>query len=61
MVSRWADVETIGGMWCPRCSVCWVVIDEGFGPKWGERCLVEIKCLVQFLVGQNGRILSIEP
>ncbi len=52
MVRGWADVETVGGVWCPRCLVTsWVIIDEGFGPKWGKRCLVEIKCPVQFLVG----------
>ncbi len=61
MVSHWADVETVGGVWCPRCLVCWVIIDEGFGLKWGKRCLVEIECPVQFLVSQNGRILSREP
>jgi hypothetical protein len=52
VVRGWADVETVGGVWCPRCLVTsWVIIDEGFGPKWGKRCLVEIKCPVQFLVG----------
>ncbi len=61
MVSFWANVETIGGVWCPRCSVRWVVIDKGFGHKWGKRCLVKIECPVQFLVGRNGRILSREP
>jgi hypothetical protein len=51
VVNGQADVENVGGMWCPRGLGSGVVIDECFGPQWGERRFVKIKCPVELLVG----------
>ena len=60
MVNGRADVETVGGVWRPRGLGSGVVVDECFGPKWGMRCLVEIKCPVELLAGCNVWIPSRE-
>ena len=60
MVNGQADVGTVGGVWRPRGLGSGVVMYKCFGPKWGERHLVEIECPVELLVGCNIWILSRE-
>ncbi len=53
VIGSGADAIAIGSMGCPRCTDCWIVIDDGFGSEWCKQHLCEIKRTVELMICQD--------